>query len=190
MPFLKQLLFKSFSYMVDGLGVMKRRDLSGFCGLAVKLGAVDAKVIRADQVTVREWVRWKCRFGCSSYNRSLMCPPYTPTPEETRALLKEYKHALLFRFRPSTPKSLAVKLERRIFLEGYPAALAFSSGSCNLCEKCNVERGYCLKPLEARPSMEGCGISVFETARNAGYKIEVLRSKEQNYLRYGLVLIC
>jgi len=173
------------------LGVMKEKDdFSRFCDLAVKLGAVDAKAIRADQVVVREWVRWKCRFGCNSYGRSLMCPPYTPTPQETRALLKEYKYALLFRFKPSTPKSLAVELERRIFLEGYPAALAFSSGSCNLCEKCNVERGYCLKPLEARPSMEGCGISVFETASNAGYKIEVLKSKGQNYLRYGLVLIC
>jgi len=37
--------------------------------------------------------------------------------------------------------------------------------------------------------MEACGISVFETARNAEYKIEVLKSKEQDYLRYGLVLI-
>lgn len=168
----------------------ERATLSGFCDLAVELGATDAKVIRANQVKVREWVRWKCLFGCNSYGRSLMCPPYTPTPEETRALLKEYKYALLFRFNPSTPKNLAVKLERHIFLEGYPAALAFSAGSCNLCPKCNVEKGYCLKPLEARPSMEACGISVFETARNAGYNIEVLKSKEQNYLHYGLVLIC
>jgi len=179
----------------------KKEDLLRFCDLAVKLGAVDAKVIRADQVVVRNWVRWdqvvvrnwvrwKCRFGCSSYGKSLMCPPYTPTPKETQALLKEYKYALLFRFKPSTPKSLAVELERLIFLEGYPAALAFTSGSCRLCEKCNIEGGYCVKPLEARPPMEACGISVFETARNAGYKIEVLKSKRQNYLRYGLVLIC
>ena len=60
-------------------------DLSGFCDLAIRLGAVDAKVIRADQVVVRNWVRWKCRFGCNSYGKFLMCPPYAPTPEETRA---------------------------------------------------------------------------------------------------------
>jgi len=170
--------------------VKEKDELSKFCDLAVRLGAVDAKVIRSGWIVVREWVRWKCRFGCNSYGRSLMCPPYTPNPEETQALLKEYEHALLFRFKPPTPKSLAVELERRIFLEGYPAALAFTSGSCHLCEKCNIEKGYCLKPLEARPSMEGCGISVFETARNAGYKIEVLKSKGQDYLLYGLVLIC
>jgi len=52
-----------------------------------------------------------------------------------------------------------------------------------------VEGGYYVKPLEAMPSMEACGISVFETASNAGYRIEVLRSKKQDYLRYGLVLM-
>jgi len=168
----------------------EENDLTRFCNLAVQLGAVDAKIIRADEVVVRSWVRWKCRFGCDSYGRSLMCPPNTPSPEETQNLLKEYKYALFFRFKPSTPKSLATEIERQIFLEGYPAALAFTAGSCRLCEKCNVERGVCVKPYEARPSMESCGISVFETARNAGYKVEVLKTREQEYLRYGLVLIC
>lgn len=167
-------------------------DFSKFCSLALQFGAEDAKTIGVDQIVVRNWVRWKCHFGCNSYGRILMCPPHTPTPEETRALLKEYKHALLFRFKSSTPKKIfqerTVELERRIFLEGYHAALAFTSGSCNLCEKCNYEKGYCIIPLKARPSMESCGISVFETARNAGYKIEVLL-KEQEFFRYGLVLI-
>jgi len=172
------------------VGVLKKNDLSRFCDLAVKLGAVDAKIITTDQIVVRRWVRWKCRFGCDSYGKSLMCPPYTPTVEETQALLKEYKFALLFRFKPSTPKTLAAEIERQLFLEGYHAALAFSSGSCNLCKKCDVKKGYCVKPLQARPSMEGCGISVFETARNAGYKIEILKSRETEYLNYGLVLIC
>jgi hypothetical protein len=38
--------------------------------------------------------------------------------------------------------------------------------------------------------MESCGISVFETAKNAGYKIKVLKSKEQDFMSYDLVLIC
>ena len=168
----------------------KKDELSRFCNLAVKLGAVDPKVIRGDQVVVRNWTRWKCQFGCNSYGRSLKCPPYTPTPEETRELLKEYDFAILFRSKPSYLDTLAVELERQIFLEGYHAALAFTAGSCRLCEKCNIEGGYCIKPLESRPSMESCGISVFETARNAGYEIEVLTSKEQEFLAYGLVLIC
>jgi len=164
--------------------------LSRLCSLATELGAEDAKMIRADQVVVRDWVRWKCHFGCDNYGTSLMCPPYTPTPGETRDLLKEYEYALLFRLKPSVPKSVDVELERRIFLEGYPSAFVLTSGSCHLCGECNVKKGYCVKPLEARPSMEGCGISVFETAKNAGYKMEVLKSKDDEYFRYGLVLIC
>jgi len=119
-----------------------------------------------------------------------MCPPYSPSPEETRDLLKEYEFALLLRFKPPARKSLVVELERQIFLEGYYAALAFGYGSCKLCEPCNLEGGYCIKPLEARPSMEACGISVFETAENAGYNAKVLKSKEDEYFNYGLVLIC
>lgn len=164
-------------------------DLSRFCSSAIELGAVDAKVIRANQVVVRDWVQWKCRFGCENHGRSLMCPPYTSTPKETRDLLKEYEYALLYRVRSSYPGTLAAKLERLIFLEGYPSALAFTSGSCNLCLECNLIAGFCVKPLEARPSMESCGINVFETARNAGYKIEVLKSKGEEYLRYGMVLL-
>lgn len=167
---------------------MKNNDLTRFCDLAVKLGAEDARILRADQVVVKEWVRWKCRFGCDSYGKSLMCPLYSPTPKETQALLKEYSDALLFRTKSSTPKSLATKLEKQIFL-GYPPALAFTYGSCKLCKECNLNGGYCFKPLEARPSMESCGISVFDTAMNAGYEMKVLKSKQQEYLRYNLILI-
>jgi predicted metal-binding protein len=168
---------------------MKNEKISKFCELAVKMGAVDARIIEANQVVVKNWVRWKCRFGCAQFGKSLMCPPHSPTPEETRALLKEYNYALIFCRNSSNSKNIAVKLERYIFLDGNPAALAFTDGSCKLCEKCNIEFGFCLKPLEARPSMESCGISVFDTARNAGYKLEVLKSKSKEYLKYGLVLI-
>ena len=168
---------------------MIKEGLSRFCDLAVEVGAVDAKIIEADQVVVKEWVRWKCHFGCDSYGKSLMCPPHSPSPEETRSLLKEYEYALLFRSKSSAPRTLAVELERRIFLEGYPAALGFTSGSCRLCEECNLKGGYCVKPFEARPSMESCGISVFDTGKNAGYEMKVLKTREEEYLRYGLVPI-
>ena len=104
--------------------------------------------------------------------------------------IEEYEHAMLFRSWSSTSTTLAVELAKRIFLEGYYAVLAFTSGCCSLCEKCNLEGGYCVKPFDARPSMESCGISVFDTARNAGYEIKVLKQKETQHLRYGLILVC
>jgi predicted metal-binding protein len=165
----------------------KRNNSINLSDLAVQLGAVDAKIIPTYQVVVRNAVRWKCRFGCKNYGKSLMCPPHTPTPEEMKKLLTEYEKVVLFRFKPDS-KSLVVELEKQVFLLGYPNALAFSAGPCKLCEDCDVEAGYCIKPDEARPSMEGCGIDVFETAKNAGYDMKVLTSRDQEYLWYGLLL--
>jgi predicted metal-binding protein len=84
---------------------------------------------------------------------------------------------------------LAVELERQIFLSGHPSAIAFSADTCKLCEFCDVDKGHCVKPSEARPTMEACGIDVFESVKKAGYDIEVLTSKDQEYFYYGLVLI-
>jgi predicted metal-binding protein len=167
----------------------ENEGLSRFVDLAVQLGAVDAKVITADQIQVSKGARWKCRFGCPQYGKSLMCPPYTSTLEEIRSLLQEYRYALLFRVKPSTSPNLAVELERQIFLSGHPSAIAFSADTCKLCEFCDVDKGHCVKPSEARPTMEACGIDVFESVKKAGYDIEVLTSKDQEYFYYGLVLI-
>jgi predicted metal-binding protein len=168
---------------------MEKSDLVQYCDLAKELGADDAQIIDTDQIVVRDWVTWKCRFGCDMYGRSLMCPPHSPTPDDTKKLLTEYHYALLFRAQHTVPQYLAVDLEKKIFLDGYFKALSFISGSCHLCETCNLAAGYCLHPLQARPSMESCGISVFETARNAGYPLHVLTSQEDEYFRYSLILI-
>ncbi|MEM2876341.1 MAG: DUF2284 domain-containing protein [Candidatus Bathyarchaeia archaeon] len=165
-------------------------DLNVLCRLAVELGADDAKLVSASKIVVRHWVMWKCRFGCEAYGRSLSCPPFTPTPEETEALLKEYNFGLIFRVKDREKLSkIVIELERRAFLEGYYYALGFTSGRCRLCEECNVSGGLCLKPREMRPSMESCGIDVFATAENAGFKLGVLKSSEESYYGIGLILI-
>ncbi len=165
------------------------KDLQQLCDVAVRLGAIDAKVIQVDHVVVNHWVRWKCRFGCNSYNTSLMCPPYSPTPDETRALLQEYEYAILFRFTSSTSRTIAAEIERHVFLQGYYAAFGLTFGSCHVCETCNLTAGYCRHPQETRPSMESCGINVFATAANAGYPLTVKTSRDEEYVRFGLLLV-
>ena len=160
------------------------------CKLATASGMIDPKLIRVKDIVLGEWVRWKCKYGCPDYGMWLTCPPYSPTPTETRALLKEYKRALLFRMKPDKGKlkSLA-KLERAIFLEGHRKALAFSGGHCNLCSTCNIPSRICRKPEIARPSMEACGIDVFETARRAGYQISILKDRNSEFTYFGMVLV-
>jgi len=165
--------------------------MGALCKMTVESGMLEPKSIDVKDVVVGEWVRWKCRYGCPSYGKWLTCPPYSPTPNETRALLREYRRALLFRMKPVKGKMLKAltDLERRIFLEGHPKVLAFSGGACNLCEACSLRSGVCRKPAIARPSMEACGIDVFETVRRAGYDISILRKENSAFTYFGMVLV-
>jgi len=126
------------------------KGLEAFARKAEALGAVKAKVIRARDVVTGEWVRWKCQFGCGAWGSSLVCPPNTPTPEQTRRMLDEYKHAVLFEAGRREPKKIAVALEREMFLSGYYRALGLGAGPCPLCGECAFDKG-CRHPDEARP---------------------------------------
>lgn len=157
---------------------------------ALAAGAADARLISTDTVVTAQWVRFKCQFGCSGFGEFLTCPPYSPTPEKTALMLREYKTALLVHANKRgriTP--LLIRLERRAFLDGYYKALALGAGPCALCKSCHPEESGCRHPEKARPAMEACGIDVYQTARNNGLPIEVVTGSAcpQNY--YGLLLI-
>lgn len=72
---------------------------------ALDLGAVDAKIIPASDIVVEDRVVLKCRVGCHMYGQKLVCPPFTPTVDEFRKILKEYKYALLAQFKASAEAS-------------------------------------------------------------------------------------
>jgi predicted metal-binding protein len=65
---------------------------------ALELGAADAKVIPANKVVVEDRVVLKCKVGCTNYGKTLACPPYTPSAEEFRKIVSEYKYALFMKF--------------------------------------------------------------------------------------------
>ena len=67
--------------------------------LALEKGAADAKVIPAKKVVVEDRVVLKCKVGCSNYGKTLACPPYTPSAEEFRKIVGEYKYAVFMKFR-------------------------------------------------------------------------------------------
>jgi predicted metal-binding protein len=161
-----------------------------FLTRACELGALEAKIISPSQVFTAEWVRRKCQYGCDGFGEHLTCPPYSPTPRETRQMLDEYKTAILIHCPDKKTDMLSIigPLEREAFLAGYYKAFGMSSGPCTLCESCNV-RKTCCHTEQARPSMEACGIDVYQTARTAGYPIEVVQNStcDQNY--YGLLLL-
>jgi predicted metal-binding protein len=155
--------------------------------------------IAPSQVVTAHWVRLRCQFGCKYYGTRLTCPPYSPTPEDTRKVLDEFKTAYLIRYDGflgfdtyppqnlyNSLKKMSVKacdagfdMERHAFLAGYYKAYLYGAHRCYRCEKCALDEGKmaCRFPVKARPSMESAGIDVFATAKNAGIEMHVTKDK-------------
>lgn len=165
---------------------MTDNNLSKFINLAKELGAYDAKIIDPGTIKTAAWVRMKCQFGCK-YKKVHCCPPNTPTPKETQEVIDCYKTAMIIHGKNTDPSDIVLKLEREIFLAGYYKVIGYGCGSCMLCKTCNEEK--CAHPKEMRPSLEACGIDVFETLRRNGFPISVLTDRKESGNYYGLLLI-
>lgn len=61
---------------------------------AKELGANEAILIPATSIVVENKTILKCIFGCNGWG-SRVCPPFIPTVNEFREMLKEYQWALL-----------------------------------------------------------------------------------------------
>lgn len=174
------------------------KSVESFCEKAIEMGIGEAKSIDPGSVVTAEWVRLKCQYGCPGFGESLCCPPRTPTPDITRKVLDSYQKAILLHQRLPKRKTRwarfdnfsksIVRLEIEIFLDGYYKAWSMKCGPCDLCKECNLS-GTCKHGLDARPSMEACGIDVFKTARDNGFVIEVVRTRDDEMNIFGLVLV-
>lgn len=122
---------------------------------------VDITQIHTESVVVAEWVRYKCRYGCPNYGQRLSCPPFSPSPDETRRLLSEYTSAVIVHSRTSpepdrTPAQQhrhvnmcrdrlhrsVIEMERAAFLAGFYKAFAMGATPCYLCKTCVVKKKH------------------------------------------------
>jgi len=164
-------------------------DLERFVSRAIEQGAADARLISPGAVVTAAWVREKCRFGCSGFGEGGQCPPRSPAPHDTQAVLDGYESALLVQGEPPTEAFHRgmLALERAALLQGHPKALAFPAGPCRLCPQCTPDD--CTRPADARPSMEAAGIDVYGTARAAGWHLEPVPDGESPVTYIGLLLV-
>ena len=165
-----------------------------------KFQFTDYKWIKPDQITIAQWVRMKCLYGCGDVGKPA-CPPHVPSIEACRALIHEYNEIVIFRFeiimtyreyRKDWAKALnrqLLDLEREVFLSGCHKAFLLNVSSCNLCHECKAEKKPCKHPESLRPCPEALGIDVFATARAVDYPIEVLRRDSKGMNRYAILLI-
>lgn len=140
-------------------------------------------------IRISDWTDLRCRYGCDRYG-SPHCPPHSPSPEKTRGLVKDYKHALLLEGEPPTRtfQLEVLRAEREAFKSGFHKAFSYWAGPCSLCEQCTGETA-CKNTANARPSMEGAGIDVFETVRRAGASLRTLKSKDEFVKYFALLLL-
>ncbi|UCF91108.1 MAG: DUF2284 domain-containing protein [Desulfobacterales bacterium] len=155
-------------------------------------------------ISVAHWVQLKCKYGCRRYAKSWCCPPETPTPDQTQALLSDYHTALLLRaslrngefYRENQKKRRiqvntwkgTVALERRLFLAGYYKAFALVSENCALCRTC-VYPEECRFPMDRRPSVEACSIDIFQTLKNIGQDFQIAQEVTAEYNCYSIILL-
>ncbi len=178
------------------------RNLDDYCRKAIAGGATSVLVTQPNRIATAPWVLLKCQFGCGGYGKYYCCPPYSPTPEQTRQVLDSYNRALLFRLEWTKGQQSGreisnyfknvVSMEIEMFLDGFYRAFSMLCGPCILCRhtECGVHSNEpCRHPEKARPSMEGCGIDVFQTAHNHGLPLKTVRTEEETRNLYCVILV-
>ena len=155
------------------------------------MGFSEVQLIATETIHVVDWTDLRCQYGCDRYGQG-HCPPNSPTPQKTRAVLSDFSHALLLEGEPPGKmfQNRVLEAEREAFLAGYHKAFAYWAGPCALCTTCAVSatEGTCRNTRDARPSMEGAGIDVYETVRRAELNLRILRDKGE-FVRYFALLL-
>jgi predicted metal-binding protein len=193
-----------------------RTELADLIQLACRLGAGEAAVILAEDISVEEDLARLCQDPpCESYGLSAGCPPHVAGPSRFRELLKDFGRAVVFKI--DVPSEILFSSERGEVFEllheiasgveqaaarmGYRHSRGFAGGSCKriFCKdhpRCRVlsEGGECRHADRARPSMSGFGVNVSRLMRVAGWTLhrsspEAMGGEASQGTVCGLVLI-
>ena len=136
---------------------------------ALDLGCTKAKVVLTQSISIANWVKLHCQFGCSQYAKLLTCPPCTPDSDEMAEILNEYKTALLINASPDTNvQEVVVSLENSFKKKGYYKAFALGAKPCDLCSPCTIST-FCQYPEKARPTLQALGIDGQSTIEKNGW---------------------
>lgn len=165
-----------------------------------EIGFLDFKWINPKDIVVAHWVRVKCEFGCSDYGLGT-CPPNTPSVSDCREFFNEYSNGLIIRFSKIADKSSypsdwskemtskLLELERKTFLDGYHKVFLLNQTCCSICKDCTGNRNDCKDKKNSRPSPESFAVNVYQTVRNCGMEINVVKDSPAEMNRIAILLI-
>ena len=156
---------------------------------ALDFGCAKAKVISTEAISLANWVKLQCQFGCSNHSKLFTCPPFTPESEEMAEILEEYDQALLIYAKDDTNvQEIVLHLETRFKQKGYQKAFALGAQPCNLCDPCTIST-FCQYPEKARPTLQACGIDVKATVSNIGWADVILHKPCSDSHPVGMILL-
>ncbi len=176
---------------------------------AIRAGATQVALIRAEEILVRDDLARLCREGCDYYGQGGSCPPHVAGPDGFRKMMEHFRQALVVRMEVPA-ENLYSSASRDLFrlLHEVVAAIeksagnleyirtqAFAGGPCKqiFCleqpDCSRIAGGACRFPDIARPSMSGFGIDVAKLSQKAGWGDTLAQSPDGMASLYGLVLI-
>lgn len=141
------------------------------------------KIIDTAQIPFSPEVRKACEENrCGRYGTCWTCPPGVGAQEVLEQKIKSFTKAAVFTCKYDLEDSFDFEgmTEGAIETQGILRELvdelrgegikmmALGCEGCNICTKCNYPGTACRFPERAIPSVEACGISVVDLARNIG----------------------
>lgn len=160
--------------------------------------------IKPEELRFEEQVRDACKENkCGRYQQNFMCPPHVGTIASQQEELNNYNRGLLIYLKEAIADSSDQELyyqsadrlheiilgaERTAQTWGYEQVKGYIAGHCRLCDPCGAEVGLqcCIRPDEARTSMEAIGIDVLKTCDAFGEPI-VFNENEVTWV--GMLLL-
>ncbi|MBI9066104.1 MAG: DUF2284 domain-containing protein [Salinivirgaceae bacterium] len=151
-------------------------------------------------IVVAHWVRMKCTFGCPDYG-SGTCPPNTPSVDDCSKFFKEYSSGLIISLTKFADKNKypsdwskemnekLLKIEREVFIKGFHKTFLLNQAGCFKCKECSNNRANCIDKVNSRPSLESFAVDVYQTVRNAGFEINVLKDSPAEMNKIAILLI-
>ena len=146
------------------------KQLESLISSAYDYGAYKAKAIDPQIIVIENRAQVRCLIPrCTSYNKSLTCPPNTPSPEEVRKIVSEYSAAIMIQVKGSEEEDgktddmkkdynwvypsvynlhkIIHEIEKQAFDMGFYLALGLGGGDCRWCEMLSDDS--CSKSLHA-----------------------------------------
>ena len=156
---------------------------------AYEMGAVDAKIIPAEQIVFDPRSHLKCRFGCNRWGRYWTCPPNLRlSQDQFLEGFRRYRHAMFIKaLDPKQGQEISVAIEKEAML-AHNCPFSFALAMCVQCEACAFPEP-CRHPHLARPSMDGYGVDIGRTVESIGFKVEFDKEGKMLPVWYVMVLL-